>query len=257
MDGNVERIKSDKWLWYEKKKLKENKTLSGYNMYVSFSTHHLKSLCPLDLRMTMLEVGNIEPQDEEEEHDSIFYYVARRWKTIDEKVKDAWNFRAKKFNSLERIIPFEKIPSSIIGNLDMLIKESLLLDWARLKKTLKRSIMLPPGRDLGESVLDMPDHFQFLSQSYRRYQLNHLMQMITFGENFRNLEPQEIVKKSENGTYVHIASGQRMSDLMEVDEDVASEFVDEENDLHYQAVGKVNVTKNGKKHHWLYRGPNP
>ena len=66
--------------------------------------------------------------------------------------------------------------------------ESLLLDWARLKKTLKRSIMLPPGRDLGESVLDMPDHFQLLSQSYRRYQLNYLMQMITFGENFRNLE---------------------------------------------------------------------
>ena len=232
-------------MWYEKKKLKENKTLSGYNMYVSHTTNRLKSLDPLELRMTMMGV-NDEPDEEDEVHDSIFKYVGTRWKLIDDEVKNAWNVRAKKFNSLERNRPFEKIPHSIIGNLEMMIKESLLLDWARLKKTLKRSIMHPPGRDFGEAVFDMPDNFQLLSQSYRRYQLNHMMQMTIFGEKFKNLEPEEIIRNFENVTYVHIASGRRMSDLMEVDGDVACEYVDEENDLHYQAVGKVNVIKNGK-----------
>ena len=106
--------------------------------------------------------------------------------------------------------------------------------------------MHPPGRDFGEAVFDIPDRFQLLSQSYRRYQLNHLVQIIAFGENFNNLEPREIIKKSENVTFVHIASGRRISELLQVDGDVACEYVDEENDLHYQAVGKVNVIKNGR-----------
>ena len=128
----------------------------------------------------------------------------------------------------------------------MLVKECIALDWARLKKTLKRSITNPPGQDLGEAEFDMPDHFVLLSQSYRRYQLGHLIQTIAFGEDFSLLEETEIITKSKNVTFVHIASGRRFEDFLQVQGDVASQYVDEEKDLFFSAVGKVNVVKNGK-----------
>ena len=109
MNDNVERIKSEDWFWYERKKLKEYKILSGYNMYVSYSMHHLKLLDPLELRMAMMKVTD-NPDKEKEVHDSLFKYVAMRWKLTDVTVKDAWNYRAKTFNALKRNRPFEKYP---------------------------------------------------------------------------------------------------------------------------------------------------
>ena len=166
--------------------------------------------------------------------DSIFQFVAKQWKPMHDDLKKAWNNRAARFNSIKKNGRFQEIPAPILENLHMLVKECIALDWARLKKTLKRSITNPPGQDLGEAEFDMPDHFVLLSQSYRRYQLGHLIQTIAFGEDFSLLEETEIITKSKNVTFVHIASGRRFEDLLQVQGDVASQYVDEEKDLFFR-----------------------
>ena len=146
----------------------------------------------------------------------ILRLAAGNWRCMSDDLKCAWRERAIIINQLPIIGAFDSIPQNIINNKDELILTSLTKEFSRFVSFMHRVLRSNP------SVPESKKHKRFGkevvllgSQLFRKFFLNHLLQVTFFGLNYSSLFDHEIVHRTKATVIIHIASKARMVDLFE------------------------------------------
>ena len=172
----------------------------------------------------------------------IYHIACRRWRELEENIKDAWGSRANTLNQRPVAGKFISIPV-VIRNDD--IMDGMTRDWSYTVNVFKNAV-LNKRRDrvCQREYVFGGERVKVLSQKYRVFYISHLLQVIIFGQKFMKLTARERYKVTPRQVTIHIASYHRMKEMFTLNGLSSVRF--EGNELNL-CCGKVSLLDTSKR----------
>ena len=164
----------------------------------------------------------------------------KQWRYMSVNSREAWNRRADKLNAKKLPGWVMNLPKKITNSVVM---KSISLEWELLVKAFKEAVEREPPKEQKNVTYQFGNETVTMkSQTYKKFTMTLLLKVYLFGEDYEKVRS-EVVYQSKKLTLLHFASQKRLSTVLTVEEQSATQFLYEKGV--FQAIrtccGKVQI----------------
>ena len=202
-------------------KFHPSRKCTGYHVFLSQFFFEFRGL-PIEDQLEYIMGNDVQSVDSVDSISIKPYQItqvaAAHWRNSSNNIKEAWKRWAAGLNMSTMPGTFYTLPKDIGGNIEEHVKESLTIEWNEICRQMKNSLVCRHLKNRELVYMFMKDRVPIMKQVYQKLFLTHMMKLTLFGNDFQLLTNVEIINKTKNAVYFHIASKQQMEDLFTVAE---------------------------------------